>query len=152
MADLKSGDMHHSIIRSFDEETDSLKTTITNADVNINVSAFTDSIKIGDGSGLNTTITNVGGKNSLDVNVTDITLDKSNDSVTAHNPEELSFVDENSETITYIGAAAPGTSQASAGWKIKRILISGTVTQISYASGNSNYDKVWNDRASLSYN
>lgn len=152
MAEIKSGDANHSIIRSFDEATDSLKTTITNADVNINVSAFTDSIAIADDSGNKVTTTLIGSKQSLDVNVADITLDKSNDSVTAHNPEELSFVDENSETITYIGAAAPGTSQASAGWKIKRILISGTVTQISYASGNSNYDKVWNDRASLSYN
>ena len=94
MADINTGNMSHSIVRSFDEGTDSLKTTITNADVNINVSAFTDSIKIGDANGDTVTITNVSGKKSLDVNVTDITLDKSNDSVTAHNPEELVFLDE----------------------------------------------------------
>lgn len=151
MADINSGDMNHSIIRSFDEATDSLKTTITNADVNINVSAFTDSIAIADDSGNKVTTTLVSGKQSLDVNVTDITLDKSNDSVTAHNPEELSFVDEASDTVIYVGSAQPGTLEATAGWKIKRVLIIGTVTQISYADGNSNYVHQWNLRGTYVY-
>lgn len=51
MADIDKGSMQHSIVRSFDEATDSLKTTITNAAVDISVSAFTDSVAIADESG-----------------------------------------------------------------------------------------------------
>lgn len=43
MANLSVGDSNQAIVRSFDEATESLKTTITNADVEIAVSAFTDS-------------------------------------------------------------------------------------------------------------
>jgi len=64
-----------------DDANNSLRTTITNAAVDINVSAFTDSIAIADEDGNKVTTTNVGGKESLDVNVTDITLSHTNDSV-----------------------------------------------------------------------
>lgn len=47
----------------------------------MDVSAFTDSIAIADVSGNKVTTTLVGGKRSLDVNVTDITLSGANDSV-----------------------------------------------------------------------
>lgn len=67
--------------RIFDESSDSLKTTLVNAEVSIDVSAFTDSIKIGDGAGETATITNNGGKKSLDVNVTDIAISHANDSI-----------------------------------------------------------------------
>ena len=73
------------LVKSFDETTQSLKVTVANTPVQIDVSAFTDSIKIGDGSGTNTTITTVGAKKALDVNVADITLDAANDSVAIKN-------------------------------------------------------------------
>ena len=66
---------------SFDDGSNSIRTTITNADVDINVSAFTDSIAIADTSGNKVTTTAVGGKRALDVNVTDITIDHVNDSI-----------------------------------------------------------------------
>src|SRR5574343_446183 len=69
------------LVGAYDPTTDTLKTTVSNADVNINVSAFTDSIKVGDAVGNTVSITEVGEKKALDVNVTDITLDHSNDSV-----------------------------------------------------------------------
>ena len=64
-----------------DEDTSSVRTTITNAEVDINVSAFTDSIAIADAAGTKVTVTDVAGKKSLDVNVTDIALSHASDSV-----------------------------------------------------------------------
>lgn len=60
-------------------------------------------------------------------------------------------VDEPSSTVTYIGKANVATSNASATWQIFKITVSGTVTSFTWADGDSNYDNVWNDRASLSY-
>lgn len=70
---------------------------------------------------------------------------------TAVNSEEAQRIDESSATVTYVGLAAAGSGNASAVWKIKKIEVSGTVTTISWADGNTNYDNVWNNRASLSY-
>lgn len=60
-------------------------------------------------------------------------------------------VDEASATVTYVGEAQPGVAAASALWRIKRITVSGVVTLIEWADGNSDFDNVWNNRASLSY-
>lgn len=65
--------------------------------------------------------------------------------------QELVSVDEASATVTYIGFAAIGSSSASAVWKIKKLLITGSVTTVTFADGNANYDNVWNNRASLTY-
>ena len=61
------------------------------------------------------------------------------------------IVDEASASVTYLGKADPGTGAASALWQIQRITTSGTVTTIEFADGNSDFDNVWNNRASLSY-
>ena len=60
-------------------------------------------------------------------------------------------VDEASTTVTYVGYAAAGTNAASALWRIKRMTVSGNVTTIEWADGNTNFDNVWNNRASLTY-
>jgi len=52
-------------------------------------------------------------------------------------------------TTLYLGEAVIGSSDSSAVWKIKRVDISGTLISIKYAS--SNYDQIWNNRASLTY-
>jgi uncharacterized UPF0146 family protein len=70
-----------SVVKAFDESSESFKTTLVNADVNINVDAFTDSVKIGDGTGNTATITEIGSKKAIDVNVVDISLNESSDSV-----------------------------------------------------------------------
>lgn len=62
-----------------------------------------------------------------------------------------SIIDEASSTVTYVGKAAAGSSTASAVWQIQKISISGSVTTISWADGDGNFDNVWNNRASLSY-
>ncbi len=63
-----------------DDANDALRVTVSGVDVN--VTAVTDSIKIGDEDGKYVTITTVGGKDALDVNVADITLSHTDDSVT----------------------------------------------------------------------
>lgn len=60
------------------------------------------------------------------------------------------FLDEASSTITYVGEAEPGTSAASALWRIKR-LDSTSGLLVTWADGDSDFDKVWNDRATYSY-
>jgi hypothetical protein len=49
---------------------------------------------------------------------------------------------------TLLGKAVPGASNAAAVWKIRRFDAGGND---SWAGGNANYDKVWNDRATLTY-
>ena len=110
----------------------------------------TSAVQISNGS-TTATITDVSGKKSLDVNVTDITLNKDNDSVTSHQAELKTLIDEVSETVTYIGKAVPGANTSSASWLIKRITESGTITTVAYADGNSSFDNVWDNRTSLTY-
>lgn len=97
------------IVKSFDETSDSLRTTLVNADVSINVDAFTDSIKIGDGSGSTTTITTVGAKKALDVNVTDITLDAANDSIAVKNGSNTLGVNPDGSINVKIGFSSATT-------------------------------------------
>lgn len=59
---------------------------------------------------------------------------------------------DSSAGTTYYGYALTlGANQASAVWKIRREVVSGNVTTVTYADGNGNYDNVWNNRASLTY-
>lgn len=59
-------------------------------------------------------------------------------------------IDTASSTLTYIGKALPGIATSAASWQVKKI-DSTSGTSITWASGNSNFDKVWDNRASLSY-
>lgn len=151
MANLNSGDMAQSIVRSFDESSESLKTTITNAAVDITVTAITDSIAVADDSGNKVTTTEVGAKRGLDVNVVDITLDRANDSVTSYTPDETLRIDEASSSVSYFGFASVGASESSSVWKIKKLTVTGSTTKLEWADGNNNYDNNWSNRASLSY-
>lgn len=53
----------------------------------------------------------------------------------------------------YIGIAKPGSATSSALWQIKKISYSATskVASITWAGGNDLFDKIWDNRASLSY-
>jgi hypothetical protein len=60
------------------------------------------------------------------------------------------------DTIIYRGEAVPGTADSAAAWRIKRIefITGGDGKQDIYekwANGTSTFDKVWIDRATLSY-
>lgn len=51
----------------------------------------------------------------------------------------------------YIGKADTGTATSAASWRIKRVQETGGEVITQYADGNSNFDNVWDNRASLSY-
>lgn len=63
--------------------------------------------------------------------------------------EALRF-DSSADPILYLGLAVPGSSTASAVWRITRIDVSSGVI-FQYADGNDSFDNVWDNRASLSY-
>ena len=50
----------------------------------------------------------------------------------------------------YMGFADPGTASGAAGWQIRKSVFSGTapelISEVLFASGNNNFDKIWNDR------
>jgi hypothetical protein len=52
-------------------------------------------------------------------------------------------------TYTYVGYANPGTSEASAAWRVKRI--TNATGNILWADGNSNFDNAWSNRVALTY-
>lgn len=60
-------------------------------------------------------------------------------------------IDAVDSSTTYIGSAPVGSSESAATWRIIKIVVSGSVTSIKYAGGNTDVDSVWADRASLSY-
>lgn len=60
-------------------------------------------------------------------------------------------VDVASVTTTYIGEAAFNTATSSPTWRINRIETLGSVTTITWADGDDEFNNVWDDRASLSY-
>ncbi len=58
--------------------------------------------------------------------------------------------EEASATIAYLGKALPGTVTSAGSWQISKInTTSGIVT--TWADGNSNFDNIWDNRASLTY-
>lgn len=59
--------------------------------------------------------------------------------------------DEASSTVTYIGEAESGSSSSDAVWRIKKFTFSGSITSLQWASGNTDYDKVWDNRTSYTY-
>ena len=70
--------------------------------------------------------------------------------VTADASVYLTRLDEASATITYVGLAVAGSATSSAVWRIKRLdSTSGLV--VLYADGDTNFNNIWDDRASLSY-
>lgn len=124
-------------------------------------------VRITDGS-VAATITDVAGKKSLDVNVTDITLSHLNDSVVLgdatglitstvragkraidvnSNIDEKILIDEVDSNTTFVGFALPGTVSSSALFKIKKI----TANAVLWADGVATYDKVWDNRNLYTY-
>jgi hypothetical protein len=62
-------------------------------------------------------------------------------------------VDFITDELLYRGEAVPGTATSSPSWRVRRITISavdGDVTE-EWASGNANFDKVWDDHLTFIY-
>lgn len=66
-------------------------------------------------------------------------------------PEKTTRVDEVSSTLTYVGMAPVAASESAAVWSIQKLENVGTVLKITWADGNTMFDNIWADRASLSY-
>ena len=55
-------------------------------------------------------------------------------------------------SVTYIGESLPGTADSASLWRIKKVDETSTPDiTITWAGGDENFDKVWDDRVSLSY-
>jgi hypothetical protein len=61
------------------------------------------------------------------------------------------IVDEASSTVMYIGIAACGVLSNASFWQIKKVEVVGSETIITWAGGNSDFDKIWDNRAALTY-
>jgi hypothetical protein len=59
--------------------------------------------------------------------------------------------DDDVSGVAYLGEADPGSTEASAVWRIKKITTTGIDISTAWADGNSNFDNVWNDHLTLSY-
>lgn len=60
-------------------------------------------------------------------------------------------VDVVSSSLIYIGESAPGAPDTASIWRISRIDISGGQISIKFAGGNTAWNSIWDDRASLTY-
>ena len=78
-------------------------------------------------------------------------LSKFNDHIQTEDFDQKYIIDEVSSTLTYIGFAPPGSSESNPIWKIYRASVSGTITKVEYANGNSGYLNIWANRASITY-
>lgn len=77
-----------------------------------------------------------------------------NKTITAGTEEDVyaKRVDFIGESIIYKAEAVVGTSDATAGWRIHKLAISvdGDVSE-TWADGNANFNKIWNDRLTYTY-
>lgn len=60
-------------------------------------------------------------------------------------------IDEVTADLMYIGESAISVAESAAVWRIRKIETIGTVTKITWADGNEEFDNVWTDRATLTY-
>jgi hypothetical protein len=140
----------------------SINTAIT-GEVEIEISAADgDNVAISDGThtldvNADGSINSVVTATNLDIRPLDALIDnvEVSGTVSVDNfPSEQVYatrVDEASSTVTYIGKAVPGTTNAASLWQISRLTQSGSVLSSEYANGSDAFNQVWNDRASLSY-
>ncbi len=72
--------------------------------------------------------------------------------VTAESPVYTKRYDSVDSTTAYLGEATAGTGAGTASWRIQKLVfgVDGAVTT-TFADGNTSFDNVWTNRASLSY-
>lgn len=71
------------------------------------------------------------------------------------NEKKFRAVLDGNGNFLYIGYSAPGTLVSEAKWQIQKFTYDGTYTsmptQIDFANGNDNFDKIWSSYASYTY-
>lgn len=76
-----------------------------------------------------------------------------NDRILHEVPAVIQRIQYNAQHLPiYIGRAAPGTAEATAGWQIQKMTYSGNnIIAVNFANGRTTFDVAWDDRASQSY-
>lgn len=122
--------------------TKTLGTQITASDAGIITNSVIHGLTTGGGGGYVDVKVNPSGALLVEADVTNTVLPT---------PLALKF-DNSADPIAYKGEATAGTAASAASWRISRITsqVDGSV-DIVWADGNTSFDNVWNNRASLSY-
>ena len=60
------------------------------------------------------------------------------------------LLDQVSSTLSYIGEAAPKSTTSAAVWRIRRLNTASGI-ELFYADGDTRFDNIWDNRASLIY-
>ena len=61
------------------------------------------------------------------------------------------FIEDVGTAYTYVGEAATKANTAIAMWRLRKMTYTGGLTEIQWANGTEEYDKIWNDRATYAY-
>lgn len=61
------------------------------------------------------------------------------------------LVDETAPGVIYRGFATPGSPTANPVWAIQKVINNNGIISHQWAAGNKNFDKVWNNRATLNF-
>lgn len=80
----------------------------------------------------------------------EVTLQSIDAGIAALAGEFATRVDTSASPLIYLGLAAPGSASSAAVWQVTRFDTTVGVIQ-TYADGNTNFDNIWDNRASLSY-
>lgn len=56
-----------------------------------------------------------------------------------------------STTVTYVGEAEAGSAASAAAWRVRKLTKTGDNLSIKWADGDTLFDNVWDNRASLTY-
>lgn len=78
-------------------------------------------------------------------------LEEESKSALVKSPNLAIVVDEASATVLYVGKAVIGTGTSAATWQVMQVTTAGVITTIAWADGDSGFDNIWDNRASLSY-
>ena len=54
--------------------------------------------------------------------------------------------------LIYLGEAPPGSLSSDGKWRIRKfVYVANNLTEVQWADGDGNFDKVWDDRATYTY-
>jgi hypothetical protein len=62
-----------------------------------------------------------------------------------------SMIDENNPNFVYRGYSMPGSKTSDAVWAVEKVSVKKGVLTSQWAAGNKNFDKVWDNRATLAF-
>ena len=60
-------------------------------------------------------------------------------------------LDTSQANICYVGYASPSSLSSASSWRIMKVTSSPSACDVKWADGNLDFDNIWDDRASLTY-